>query len=130
MQRLGDSRKRDAYMPALNQLALYYFDQAKKRVGAIRGREGRSISTSASIAKRADVQQLELAALVASQAMQKNPGYAPIYNTAGLVQNELGKINLAVQHAPLGGGNLVACAVMRVARSSSRRPWRGPRRAA
>jgi tetratricopeptide (TPR) repeat protein len=29
--------------------------------------------------------------------MQKNPGYAPIYNTAGLVQNELGKINLAVQ---------------------------------
>jgi len=120
----------DAYMPALNQLALYYFDQAKKRVGAIRGREGRSITTSASIAKRADVQQLELAALVASQAMQKNPGYAPIYNTAGLVQNELGKINLAVQHAPLGGGNLVACAVMRVARSSSRRPWRGPRRAA
>jgi tetratricopeptide (TPR) repeat protein len=29
--------------------------------------------------------------------MQKNPGYAPIYNTAGLVQNELGKVNLAVQ---------------------------------
>jgi len=49
------------------------------------------------MAKRADVQQLELAALVASQAIQKNPSYAPIQNTAGLIQNELGKINLAVQ---------------------------------
>jgi tetratricopeptide (TPR) repeat protein len=87
----------DAYMPALNQLALYYFGQAKKRVGAIHGKGGRSIATNASMGKRADVQQLELAALVASQAMQKNPGYAPIYNTAGLVQNELGKVNLAVQ---------------------------------
>ncbi len=87
----------DAYMPALNQLALYYFAQAKKRAGAIRGRGGRSIATNASMGKRADVQQLELAALVASQATQKNPGYAPIYNTAGLVQSELGKINLAVQ---------------------------------
>jgi len=86
----------DAYMPALNQLALYYFGLAKKRAGAVRSRGGRSIATNAAIGKRADVQQLELAALVASQAIQKNPGYAPIYNTAGLVQNELGKINLAV----------------------------------
>jgi tetratricopeptide (TPR) repeat protein len=87
----------DAYMPALNQLALYYFAQAKKRAGAFHGRGGRSIATNAAIGRRADVQQLELAALVASQAMQKNASYAPIYNTAGLVQNELGKINLAVQ---------------------------------
>lgn len=87
----------DAYMPALNQLALYYFEQAKKRAGYIHLKGGRSIATNAAIGKRADKQQLELAALVASQAMQKNPGYAPIYNTAGLVQNELGKINLAVQ---------------------------------
>jgi tetratricopeptide (TPR) repeat protein len=87
----------DAYMPALNQLSLYYFAQAKKRAGYVRIKGGRSIATNASMQKRADVQQLELAALVASQAMQKNPGYAPIYNTAGLVQNELGKINLAVQ---------------------------------
>jgi tetratricopeptide (TPR) repeat protein len=68
----------DAYMPALNELALYYLAQAKKE-------------------KRSNVQQLELALLVASQAMLKNPNYAPIYNTAGLVQNELGKVNLAVQ---------------------------------
>lgn len=87
----------DAYMPALNQLALYYFQQAKKRAGYVHLKGGRSIATNAALGKRADKQQLELAALVASQAMQKNPGYAPIYNTAGLVQNELGKINLAVQ---------------------------------
>jgi len=87
----------DAYMPALNQLALYYFEQAKKRAGAIHLKGGRSIATNAAIGKRADKQELELAALVASQAMQKNPTYAPIYNTAGLVQNELGKVNLAVQ---------------------------------
>jgi tetratricopeptide (TPR) repeat protein len=87
----------DAYMPALNQLSLYYFAQAKKRAGYVRIKGGRSIATNAAMQKRADVQQLELSALVASQAMQKNPGYAPIYNTAGLVQNELGKVNLAVQ---------------------------------
>jgi tetratricopeptide (TPR) repeat protein len=46
--------------------------------------------------KRGDVQQLELAALVCSQAITKNPRYAPIHNTAGLIQNELGRVNNAV----------------------------------
>ena len=49
------------------------------------------------MAKRADAQQLELAALVCSQAIRKNPNYAPIHNTAGLIQNELGQVNGAVQ---------------------------------
>lgn len=90
----------DAYMPAFNQLALFYFQQAKKRAGAIKssqkGSKGRQIATNASIAKRADVQQLELAALVCSQAIRKNAAYAPIHNTAGLIQNELGQVNSAV----------------------------------
>lgn len=90
----------DAYMPAFNQLALYYFQQAKKRAGAVKssqkGGRGRQIATNAAIAKRADVQQLELAALVCSQAIRKNPNYAPIHNTAGLIQNELGQVNSAV----------------------------------
>jgi tetratricopeptide (TPR) repeat protein len=90
----------DAYMPAFNQLALYYFQQAKKRAGSVKvsakGSRGRSIATNAALAKRADVQQLELAALVCSQAIRKNPGYAPIHNTAGLIQNELGQVNSAV----------------------------------
>jgi len=90
----------DAYMPAFNQLALYYFQEAKKRAGSVKvsaGRvRGRSIATNAALAKRADVQQLELAALVCSQAVRKNPNYAPIHNTAGLIQNELGQVNGAV----------------------------------
>jgi tetratricopeptide (TPR) repeat protein len=90
----------DAYMPAFNQLALFYFQQAKKRAGAIKssqkGSKGRQMATNAAIAKRADVQQLELAALVCSQAIRKNAAYAPIHNTAGLIQNELGQVNGAV----------------------------------
>ena len=71
----------DAYMPAKNQLALYYLQSAKKRAGRT---------------KHADVQQLELAALVCSQAIAKDPGFATIHNTSGLILNELGQINGAV----------------------------------
>jgi tetratricopeptide (TPR) repeat protein len=86
----------DAYMPAFNQLALYYFQQAKKRAGESMSRKTHRVSTNAAMRKRADVQQLELAALVCSQAIRKNPNYAPIHNTAGLIQNELGLVNGAV----------------------------------
>jgi tetratricopeptide (TPR) repeat protein len=85
----------DGYMPAFNQLALYYFGSAKKKAGG--GKKfGRTIATNAALAKRGDVQQLELAALVCSQAVRKNPGYAPIHNTSGLILNELGQVNTAV----------------------------------
>ncbi len=87
----------DAYMPAFNQLSLYYFTQAKKRAGGHRGKRGRSIATNSAIGKRADVQQLELAALVSSQGIRKNASYAAIHNTAGLIQNELGQVNGAVR---------------------------------
>jgi tetratricopeptide (TPR) repeat protein len=86
----------DGYMPAFNELALLYFQLAKKRAGSVKLKGGRTLATNASIAKRADVQQLELAGLVCSQAIRKNPSYAPIHNTAGLIQNELGQINGAV----------------------------------
>ena len=90
----------DAYMPAFNQLALYYFQLAKKRAGTVKSSsksgKGRTLVTNAAMAKRADVQQLELAALVCSQAIRKNANYAPIHNTAGLIQNELGQVNGAV----------------------------------
>ncbi|MDP8999331.1 MAG: tetratricopeptide repeat protein [Myxococcota bacterium] len=86
----------DGYMPAFNQLALYYFGSAKKKEGA--GKKfGRTIATNAALAKRGDVQQLELAALVCSQAVKKNPGYAPIHNSSGLILNELGQVNTAVK---------------------------------
>ena len=93
----------DSYMPAFNQLALYYFNGAKKRVGKGGKAGGRSIATNAALGKRADAQQLELAALVCAQAIRKDQDthnktltYAPIHNTAGLVLNELGQVNGAV----------------------------------
>ena len=43
------------------------------------------------------MQQLELAALVCSQAIRKNANYAPIHNTSGLILNELGQVNSAVK---------------------------------
>jgi tetratricopeptide (TPR) repeat protein len=86
----------DGYMPAFNQLALYYFGSAKKRVSP--GRKiGRTIATNAALSKRGDVQQLDLAALVCSQAQRKNANYAPIHNTAGLILNEMGQLNSAVK---------------------------------
>lgn len=87
----------NSYMSAFNELALLYFQQAKKRAGAIRAKTGRSVATNAAMGKRADAQQLELAALVCSQALRKNPNYAPIHNTTGLILNELGQVNGAVQ---------------------------------
>jgi tetratricopeptide (TPR) repeat protein len=87
----------DGYMPAFNQLALYYFGSAKKKAGGGGKKIGRTIATNAAIAKRGDVQQLDLAALVCSQAVQKSPKYAPIHNTSGLILNELGQVNSAVK---------------------------------
>jgi tetratricopeptide (TPR) repeat protein len=86
----------DGYMPAFNQLALYYFGSAKKKASP--GRKfGRTIATNAALARRGDVQELELAALVCSQAVRKNENYAPIRNTSGLILNELGQVNSAVK---------------------------------
>jgi tetratricopeptide (TPR) repeat protein len=86
----------DGYMPAFNQLALYYFGSAKKKAGS--GKKfGRTIATNAAMGKRGDVQQLELAALVCSQAVRKSQTYAPIHNTSGLILNELGQVNTAVK---------------------------------
>ncbi len=91
----------DAYMPALNQLGLYYLQLARKRAGALPARargavRGRQMLTPGATTKHTNVQQLELAALVCSQAIAKNPSYATIHNTAGLIMNELGQVNGAV----------------------------------
>lgn len=72
----------DAYMPAYNQLALYYMALAKQRAPAGRG-------------KRVNENALELGALVCSQAARKDPKFAPIHNTAGLIHMELGNISAA-----------------------------------
>ena len=66
----------DSYMPAFNQLAVYYLEQAKAKAGASakkgrRGRRGMEVSGVKGV--DVDEQQLDLAALVASQAQRKNP---------------------------------------------------------
>jgi tetratricopeptide (TPR) repeat protein len=71
----------DAYMPALNQLALHHLAAAKRHAHG----------------PHANAQELELAALVCSQAIRKNDAYAPIHNTAGLVFVELGQTNNAAR---------------------------------
>ncbi len=87
----------DGYMPAFNQLALFYYGAAKKKASGGGRSFGRTIATNAALAKHGDVQQLELAALVCSQAVRKNALYAPIHNTSGLILNDLGQVNSAVK---------------------------------
>jgi Tfp pilus assembly protein PilF len=82
----------DSFMPAFNQLAIYYLERAKNKAG----KSTAKTVTSGKKSKGINQQQLELAALVCSQAIRKNPKYAPIHNTAGLIQVELGNINGAV----------------------------------
>jgi tetratricopeptide (TPR) repeat protein len=80
-------------MPAFNQLAILYLEAAKQGVGRSNATR---VRTNAAKERKADTQALELAALVCSQAIRKNPKYAPIHNTAGMIQVELGNLNGAV----------------------------------
>ncbi len=83
----------DSFMPAFNQLALYYLEQARGGSGHDRGELVVAGKKKAKINK----QRLDLAALVASQAQKKNPNYAPIHNTTGLILVELENYNMAVK---------------------------------
>lgn len=85
----------DSFMPAFNQLAILYLEAAKQKAG----RDSRQrTATNASKGKKKviDTQALELAGIVCSQAIKKNPKYAPIHNTAGMIQVELANLNSAV----------------------------------
>lgn len=84
----------DAFMPAFNQLALYYLEQARAEGG---GKTKGALVASGSAKKKINKQRLDLAALVASQAQKKNPNYAPIHNTTGLILVELENYNMAVK---------------------------------
>jgi tetratricopeptide (TPR) repeat protein len=83
----------DSYLPAFNLLALLYLETAKQKAGKSSSRKS---ATNAGKEKKLDTQALDLAALVCSQAIRKNPSYAPIHNTAGMIQVELGNLNSAV----------------------------------
>jgi Flp pilus assembly protein TadD len=85
----------DSYMPAFNQLAVYYLESAKKKAGQ-KTRGGR-VTAASERKNKADPQMLELAQLVCSQALRKNPSYAPVYNTTGLIMAELGDLSQAAR---------------------------------
>src|SRR5690606_12545477 len=88
----------DSFMPAFNQLALYYLEQARLQAGQKKSATGKGgLVVAGATASKANSQQLDLAALVASQAQKKNPNYAPIHNTTGLILVELENYNGAVK---------------------------------
>ena len=90
----------DSFMPAFNQLAIYYLELAKRKAGRekARGKRGRRrMEVSGGKKKAVNQQMLDLAALVTAQAIRKNPKYAAIHNTAGLIQVELKNFNGAVK---------------------------------
>jgi len=84
----------DGFMPAFNQLAIYYLETAKQKAGRATGKR---VAAASSKEKKVDTQAMELAALVCEQAVRKNPNYAPVYNTLGMIYVELGNLNTAVQ---------------------------------
>lgn len=86
----------DSYMPAFNQLALYYLSQARARAQRQTGKK-RTLVAADGEETELSGQMLHLAALVCSQAIRKDSKYAPIYNTLGLIQVEQRNINTAVQ---------------------------------
>ena len=63
----------DGYMPAFNQLAIYYMELAKKKARGGRGRRRGGLVVAGSEAVQGNRQMLDLASLVASQAVRKNP---------------------------------------------------------
>ena len=83
----------DGFMPAFNQLAIYYLENAKKEAGVKKGK----VKVASGKDKKANTQALELAALVVSQALRKNPNYAPVHNTSGLISAELDDLSAAAQ---------------------------------
>ncbi len=79
----------DAYMPAYNQLALYYLESAREKGKDRKGKEAGKSS-------RLDPQLLDLAMLVCSQGLRKGQSYAPIHNTMGILLKEEGLLGAAI----------------------------------
>jgi hypothetical protein len=95
----------DSFMPAYNQLALFYLDKARavaakkgkvKTVAKKKGEE-ESAQEKAEKAAKSDLQTLELGLLVAEEASRRDPGYAGIWNTQGLILLEMGRTGSATK---------------------------------
>jgi hypothetical protein len=88
----------DAFMPAYNQLALFYLDKARD-VGVKEWKRPKygDERKKALLQKgpKSDLQTLELGLLVASEASRRDPSYAGIWNTQGLILLDLGRTGAA-----------------------------------
>lgn len=96
----------DSFMPAYNQLALFYLDKAravaakkpKNKLAAIKKKgEEETAQEKAEKAAKADLQTLELGLLVSEEASRRDPGYAGIWNTQGLILLEMGRTGSATK---------------------------------
>ena len=85
----------ETYMPALNELALLLLASARTEKGVVSAPP--TVVLAGVEAPRLSRQQLDLAALVASQGLRKNPRFAPLHNTAGLIQVQQRDYNAAVR---------------------------------
>lgn len=86
-----------SYLPAFNQMALLYLNQAIRRAGGAQGVAGGTAQLSgsgqpAAQGEGSDRQMLDLAEVVCRQAQLINGNYAPIYNTWGLINVRQGNI--------------------------------------
>jgi lipoprotein NlpI len=83
----------DGFMPAFNQLAVYYMQKAREQAG----RKDSKVASDVGKKKQVSTQALDMAALVVSQALRRNPKYAPVHNTRGLIARELGDLSGAAK---------------------------------
>ena len=98
----------DSFMPAYNQLALYYLDkaravgektmEAKKKGPAVKFKNEEDKKKAEERAKiKSDLQTLELGLLVSEEASRRDPGYAGIWNTQGLILLDMNRTGAATQ---------------------------------
>lgn len=98
----------DSFMPAYNQLALYYLDKAravgektaadKKKFPGPKPKTEEEKKKAEKAAKiKSDLQTLELGLLVAEEASRRDPGYAGIWNTEGLILLDMNRTGAATQ---------------------------------
>lgn len=88
----------DSFMPAYNQLALFYLDKAR-HVGKKKAEFAAAMKKDPSLKDKpkADIQTLELGLLVSEEASRRDPGYAGIWNTQGLILLEMNRTSSATK---------------------------------
>ncbi len=84
----------DGFMPAYNELALIHLQRARAELGRT---SAATMSVASDVQTGRRTQSLDLAALVASRGIAKDPTYAPLHNTAGLIAVELGELHIALE---------------------------------